>query len=137
MAEFLFRYLARQRGVEDRFSVESRALSAEELGNPVYPPARRVLSRFGIDTRGKRAQLLTQKECDEADHLVIMDARNRRMIAPFLKGNEEKCSLLTEWFGETRDVADPWFTGDFEATLQDVLRGCTAMLDRLAPTQKK
>ena len=131
MAEFIFRDLARKKGVADRFSVVSRALSAEELGNPVYPPARRVLSRLGISTDGKRAELLTKKECDEADYLVIMDAKNRRMMTPYLPGNEKKLSLLTEWFGAARDVADPWYTGDFEATLSDVRRGCEAMLERL------
>ena len=135
MAEYLFRDLAARRGYGDRFSVESRATSTEELGNPVHPGTRRVLDRLGIDCRGKTARQITRTECDEADLIVIMDEKNRRGLLPFLGENGGKVRKLLAYAGEDRDVADPWYTGDFEATFRDVDKGCRALLRTL--TEKR
>ncbi len=131
MAEFVFRDLAEKRGAAETFFVRSAATSTEELGNPVHPGTRRILAQHGISTAGKVSVRITKNDCDSFDHLVIMDENNRRNLAPFLENNGHKVSLLLNWCGETRAIADPWFTGNFEATYRDVLRGCTAMLDKL------
>ena len=135
MAEYLFRDLAVKGKTADRFYVLSRATSTEELGNPVHPGTRRILDRLGIDCRGKVARQITRDECDEADLIVIMDERNRRGLLPFIGDNGNKVKKLLEFAGEDRDVADPWYTGDFEATFRDVDRGCRALLKSLADSR--
>ncbi|MBP5288568.1 MAG: low molecular weight phosphotyrosine protein phosphatase [Clostridia bacterium] len=132
MAEYIFRDMAEKAGCGARFSVESRATSTEELGNPVHPGTRRVLNRLGIDCRGKYAEQITKSDCDRADLLIIMDERNRRGLTPFIGNNQGKVKKLLEYAGEDRDVADPWYTGDFETTYRDVDKGCRAMLKALA-----
>ncbi|MBQ4036818.1 MAG: low molecular weight phosphotyrosine protein phosphatase [Clostridia bacterium] len=131
MAEFLFRHLAEKKGVADRFHIISRATSTEELGNPVHPGTREVLGRLGISTKGKYATQITKKECDEADLLIIMDERNRRNFRPFLGENEHKVRTLLSFAGLEGDIADPWYTGNFEDTYRDVLLGCEALLSEL------
>ena len=131
MAEFLFRKMAKDAGKADLFLVESRATSTEELGNPVHPGTKRVLDRLGIDCRGKVSEQITRAECDAADLLIIMDERNRRALAPFLGNNVGKVKKLLAFAGEDRDVADPWYTGDFETTYRDVDKGCRALLQEL------
>ena len=131
MAEFLFRDMAEKRGVANRFSVISRATSTEELGNPVHPGTRSVLSRLGISTKGKYAERITAKECDEWDMLIVMDRNNRRNLAPFLGNNAHKVTTLLSYAGLDRDISDPWYTGDFEETYEDVKMGCEALLDHL------
>lgn len=131
MAEFLFRRKLEEKGLSHQFSVISRATSTEELGNPVHPGTRRVLSRLGIDCSGKRAQQITRAECHEADLIIVMDERNRRGLAPFVGNNAHKIKSLLSFAGEHRDIADPWWTGDFEETFRDVDRGCSALLRAL------
>ena len=131
MAEYLFRDLLKKYGAERDFCAESRAVSSEESGNPVHPGTKKVLDRLGISCKEKRAQLITKADCDEFDYLVLMDQKNERWLRPYLGKNEKKVSLLLNWCGEERDVADPWYTGDFEATYRDVSRGCEALLKAL------
>ena len=131
MAEFLFRDMAEKRGVGDRFEVISRATSTEELGNPVHPGTRQVLSRLGISTAGKYAQRITKKECDDWDMLIVMDRNNRRNLAPFLGNNAHKVATLLSYAGLDRDISDPWYTGNFEETYEDVKSGCEALLKKL------
>ena len=132
MAEFVMKELVRERGLEDRFEIRSCATSTEEIwngvGNPVYPPAKRELARHGIDCAGKRAVQLTPEDYNRYDYLICMDRNNVRN-AVRITGRGEKYRLLLEYAGESRDVADPWYTGDFERTYEDVLKGCTALLD--------
>lgn len=135
MAEYIFRDMAAKAGMADRFIIESRATSTEELGNPVHPGTRRVLDRLGLDCRGKAAEQITRKECDEADLLVIMDERNRRGLLPFIGKNAHKVKKLLSYAGEDRDVADPWYTGDFETTFRDVDKGCRALLESFAASR--
>ena len=121
------------------FEIASAATSTEEIGNPVYPPARRMLERHGIDCRGKTARQMTLRDYEYYDYIVLMDRnnlRNLRWILPPAIYEREcagggKVSLLMDWTGNPRDVADPWYTGDFEATWNDVNEGCRAMLTSL------
>lgn len=121
------------------FEIASAATSTEEIGNPVYPPARRMLERHGIDCRGKTARQMTLRDYEYYDYIVLMDRnnlRNLRWILPPAIYEREcagggKVSLLMDWTGNSRDVADPWYTGDFEATWNDVNEGCRAMLTSL------
>lgn len=121
------------------FEIASAATSTEEIGNPVYPPARRMLERHGIDCRGKTARQMTLRDYEYYDYIVLMDRNNLRNLRWILPAEiyERECagdgkvSLLMDWTGNSRDVADPWYTGDFEATWNDVNEGCRAMLTSL------
>ena len=120
----------------DDFEIASAATSTEEIGNPVYPPARRMLARHNIDCSGKTARQMTIADYNHYDYIVLMDQnnlRNLRWILPrdiYERETREPCkiSLLMDWAHKSRDVADPWYTGDFESTWQDVNEGCKAML---------
>lgn len=146
MAEFVMKDKLTRAGTDDtgtkfadRFEVASAATSTEEIGNPVYPPARRMLNSHGIDCSGKHARQMTARDYDYYDYIVLMDRnnlRNLRWILPadiYERESSKPCkvSLLMEWAGVSRDVADPWYTGDFQATWNDVNVGCDAMLDKL------
>lgn len=130
MAEFVLRDMARRRGAE--IYVESAGTSAEELGNPVYPPVRRLLSEHGIDCRGKTARRMERGDYARFDHLIGMDETNMRGMLRICGGDPEgKMSLLMDWCGERREVDDPWYTRDFNGCWEDVNRGCRAILDAL------
>lgn len=133
MAEFLLRDLVEKSPLRGRIATASAATSSEELGNPVYPPARRKLAENGLACAGKRARLLTAKDYDDYDMLICMDRSNVRNTMRIIGSDpESKVSLLldhTERKGE--EVADPWYTGDFEEAWQDILEGCRGLLDSL------
>ena len=132
MAEFVMKDLVRKAGVDTEFFIASAATSTEEIGNPVYPPARRKLAEHGIGCAGKTARQLRREDYDRFDLLIGMDGANLRNMRRICGGDpEEKLSLLLDWAGRSGDVADPWYTGDFEATWQDVLAGCQGLLDAL------
>ena len=132
MAEFIFKDMVKKAGLEDQFSIASAATSTEEVGNSVYPPARRKLAEHGISCAGKTARQLTKADYQRYDLLVGMDHANIRNINRICGGDPEgKIHLLLEYAGRTDEVADPWYTGDFEATWQDVLAGCTGLLESL------
>jgi len=119
--------MAEKAKVSHRFSIASAAVSREELGNPVYPPARRELSKHGIDCTGKRARRVTRSDLAEYDRIYYMDSRNARWLEELFPGAwQEKCRPLLD-----RDVADPWFTGDFTATWNDIYEGCKNILEEL------
>ena len=129
MAEFIMKDLVRKAGVADRFHIGSAATSREELGNPVYPPARRKLAEHGIACAGHAARQLTAQDYENYDLLIGMDRENLRNMRRICGGDPDgKLSLLLDHTGRSGDVADPWYTGDFEATWQDVLAGCQALL---------
>ena len=137
MAEFILKALVKSRGLEGRYVIESAAVSAEETGNPVYPPARRCLSQHGVwFDPGKRARQITPADYDRFDRIICMDSSNMRLIRRFIPSDPAgKIHLMMSYAGVSRDVADPWYTGDFEQTFQDLLEGCEATLDStLAPT---
>ena len=125
MAEFVMKYLVEKEGLTDQFLIESAATSTEEIGNPVYPPARRKLAEHGIRCDGHAARQMTRSDYSRFDLLIGMDQWNLRNMERICGGDpEEKIRPLLP----NKDVADPWYTGDFEATWQDVLKGCQALL---------
>lgn len=136
MAEFFMKKLVEKRGLSGHLYAESAAVSTEEIpggvGNPVYPPARRILADHGISCEGKRARMATKEDYDKFDLILVMDKGNERKMERIAGGDPEgKIHLLMSICGEEREVADPWYTGDFQATWDDVTEGCNALLDLL------
>ena len=132
MAEFVMKDLVKKAGLEHQFTITSAATSTEEIGKPVYPPARRKLGEHGIGCGGHAARQLRRDDYDRWDYLVGMDSANLRNMHRICGGDPEgKISLLLDWTGHPGSVADPWYTGDFEATWQDVLAGCQALLEQI------
>ena len=130
MAEYVMKDMVKKAGLEHMFHIESAATSTEELGNPVYPPARRKLAEHGIDCYGHAARQLKKRDYDEFDMLIGMDDANIRNMRRIC-GGEDKISMLLDYTNRPGSVADPWYTGDFEATWQDVNRGCKGLLDSI------
>ena len=130
MAEFIMKALTRSQGLERQYFIESAAVSSEETGNPIYPPAKRCLVQHGVPfDNGKRARQITRADYDRFDRIICMDASNLRLIHRIIPSDpENKIHLLMSYTGRGRDVADPWYTGDFEEAFQDILEGCEAML---------
>ena len=133
MAEFIMKDLVRKAGLEERIQVASAATSTEEIGNPVYPPARRELARHGISSGGKRAVQLRREDYGAYDLLLAMDRWNLHNMERMLGGDPEgKLHLLMEYTrSPEREIADPWYSGDFETTYRDVLEGCQGLLASL------
>jgi len=132
MAEFVMKDMVEKAGLASEFSIASAATSTEELGNPVYPPARRKLAEHGIGCAGHAARQMTRRDYEEYDLLIGMDSANiRNMHRMYHDDPDGKIHLLLDFAGRHRDVADPWYTGDFEATWQDVNAGCRGLLARL------
>lgn len=131
MAEFIMKALVKARGIENRFYIESAAVSDEETGNPIYPPARRCLTQHGIAFDASHtARRVTPAEYDRFDRIICMDDSNLRWLKRIFPSDPgRKIHLLMSYTGCGRSVADPWYTGDFETTFQDILEGCEAMLD--------
>ena len=126
MAEFVMKDLVEKAGMGSRVQVASAAVSREEIGNPVYPPARRELARHGIACDGHAAHQITRQELEEYDRIYYMDAANARYLRRLFGADAEKCLPLL-----SRDVADPWYTGDFRQTWEDVMEGCSRILEEL------
>ena len=138
MAEFVMKDLAKKAGLAAQFHIESAATSREEIGNPVYLPARRKLSERGISCGGHAARQLTKRDYDEYDLLIGMDSANLRNMHRICGGDPDgKLHLLMDYTDCSHDVADPWYTGDFEATWQDVLAGCQGLLHKLMEGNEK
>lgn len=132
MAEFVMKDLVKKAGLEGQFHIESAATSTEEIGNPVYPPAKRKLAEHGIDCTGKTARQLKNSDYDQYDLLIGMDRANLRNMHRICGGDfAGKLRLLMDYTDHPGDVADPWYTGDFETTWQDVLTGCQGLLKYL------
>ncbi len=127
MCEFVMKDLVKKAGLEEKFYIASAAVSREEIGNPVYPPARRELAKHGIRCDGHAAHQITKRELEDYDHIYYMDASNARFLRRLFGDGAEKCKPLL-----AHDVADPWYTGDFTATWNDVLEGCSRILEELA-----
>ncbi len=129
MAEFVMKDLAEKAGLAKQFSIASAATSTEEIGNPVYPPARRKLAEHGIGCAGKTARQMTRRDYAAHDLLVGMDRYNLRNMTRICGGDPEgKLRLLMDYTDRPGDVADPWYTGDFEATWVDVNEGCRGII---------
>lgn len=133
MAEYVMKDLVKMAGLEDRFYIASAATSTEEIGNPVYPPARRKLAEHGISCAGHSARQMTAKDYETYDLLIGMDSANIRNMRRICGGDPKgKIRLLMDDTDCPRDVADPWYTGDFEATWRDVSAGCRGLLAALS-----
>ena len=132
MAEFVMKDLVKQAGLADQFEIESAATSTEEIGNSVYPPARRKLAEHGIGCEDKTARQMTRSDYQRFDLLIGMDSWNIRNMRNICGGDSEaKIKMLMDYTRRPGDVADPWYTGDFEATWRDVLEGCQQLLVEL------
>ena len=133
MAEFVMKDMVRKAGLENQFHIASAATSGEELGNPVYPPARHKLAEHGIDCSGKTARRLRKSDYTQYDLLIGMDQANLRNMHRMCGGDPEgKLHLLLDLTNRPGNVAAPWYTGDFEATWRDVEQGCQGLLQELA-----
>ena len=133
MAEFVMKDLVHRRGLDDRFKIVSAATSQEEIGNPVYPPARRKLAQHGIGCVGHHARQMTRADYDRYDRIIGMDQANIRNICRITGGDpQNKISLLLDHTSRVgQEVVDPWYTGDFDETWRDVAEGCAALLEEL------
>ena len=129
MAEFILKDLVAKEGLSNQFQIDSAATSAEELGNPVYPPARRKLREHGLNCEGKTARQISLSDYTRYDYLIGMDGSNlRAMLRRFHGDPEGKLHLLLDYTDLPRDVADPWYTGDFTAAWNDIFAGCKGLL---------
>ncbi len=132
MAEFVMKDLVQKAGLDGGFVIDSAATSTEEIGNPVYPPARRKLAEHGIGCAGHAARQMQRADYSRYDLLIGMDQENLYNMRRICGGDPEgKIHLLLDYTARPGSVADPWYTGDFERTWQDVLEGCRALLARL------
>lgn len=134
MAEFIFRDMVAKAGLSDRIKVASSATSTEEIGNPVHPGTVRKLREYGIrDVSEKRAVQFQKKEYSDYDYLIVMDRNNERNLMRMLGGADpdKKVYKLLEFSERPRDIADPWYTGNFEITYDDVIEGCQTFLQHI------
>lgn len=134
MAEFVMKDIVEKAGLTDRFYIESAATSTEEIGCEVYLPARRKLAEHGISCKGKTARQMTRSDYERFDLLIGMDSYNIRNMTRICGGDSEgKIHKLLDYTDRGGDVADPWYTRDFEATWRDVSEGCACLLESLKP----
>lgn len=134
MAEFVLRDMVAKQGLSDQFFISSAATSTEEIGNPVHPGTRKKLKEFNITTDGKYAVQLLRKDYDRYDYLIGMDNANIRNMERMLGHRGGKIHKLLEFAGSDAEVADPWYTGDFDRTYQDINKGCEALLAQILAT---
>lgn len=132
MAEYVLKDMVSKRGREDEFRIESAATSAEEIGNGVHSGTVNILRANGIETPRRHARQITHKDYDDFDMIIGMDDRNMRNMRLMFNGDpDDKLYKLMEFVGDERDVADPWYTGDFKTTFEDISASCEGLLDRL------
>ena len=137
MAEFIMKHLCREAGVEKQFEIASAAVSTEEIGNDIYPPAKRVLTAHGIPFSRRAARQITKADLDIYDHIICADRSNIRIMEYHLgedifNNSRAKVSMMMEWVGQNRDVSDPWYTGDFETAYEDIYTSCKAIIQSIA-----
>ena len=132
MAEFVMKELCRQADVEEQFVIASAAVSREEIANDIYPPAKRKLREKGIPFEFHAARQITRADYAYYDYIICADRSNLRWLERIIgEDTGHKVSLMMAWVGQTRDVADPWYTGDFEEAYQDIDVSCKAILKEL------
>lgn len=133
MAEMVMKEMVRQKGLEAKFEISSMAATTEEMGHDIYPPAKRALDAHHIPYTKRKAALITERDYRWADYIIAMDEENLDDLSRLTQGDrEKKISRLLDWAGEARDVTDPWYTGNFEKTYEDIEKGCRAVLERLS-----
>ena len=138
MAEFVMKDLVSKRGLEDQFYIASAATSIEEYGNPVHPGTRNKLRQYGISTEGKYAVTLRRSDYDKYDYIIGMEKYNIRNILRIIGSDpQQKVSLLLDYTKRPGDIADPWYTGNFDKTYEDILEGCQGLLDALLPHSRR
>ena len=129
MAEFILKDMVEKAGRSGEFEIASAATSTEEIGNDIYPPAKRILTQKGIKFNSRQARQITKHDYDYYDFIIAMDDNNIRNLKRLLgEDTENKISLMMDYAGKHRDVADPWYTGDFETTFNDITEGCKGFL---------
>jgi protein-tyrosine phosphatase len=132
MAEFVFRHMVEEKYLSDKFSIASSATSLEEIGNPVHSGTKRKLHEVGITCKGKTAVKLTQKDYEIYDYILCMESYNIRNALRII-GNDKnrKIHRLLDFSDRPRDIADPWYTGNFEEIYNDITEGCTSLLNHI------
>ena len=132
MAEFIFKKLVADKNLSDYFIINSCATSTEEIGNSIYPPAKRELTKMGVPFTDHRSVQLKKSDYESYDMFVVMDSANyRNTLRIFGEDKQNKVSTLLSHAGQNRDVSDPWYTGDFTTCYNDILLGCTAILNKI------
>ncbi len=131
MAEFVLRDMVTKRGLENEFYIASSATSREEIGNPVHHGTRNKLAQYGISTKGKYAVQLTHADYDEYDYILAMDSYNIRNIMRIIGDDHSGKVYKLLGFADGGDIADPWYTGNFDVTYDDIVRGCEAFLSKI------
>ena len=131
MAEFVMKDLVVKAGLEDRIHVASAATSSEEIGNPVYPPARRELARHGLSCAGKTARRMTARDYADYDYLVYMERYNFKNMLRIADDPDGKMRSLMSFAGSDEDIDDPWYTGDFSGVYAQIERGCRGLLEEV------
>ena len=132
LAEFLFRDFVEKKGVGDQFEIASAATSSEEIGNPVHRGTRRILDGLGISCEGKRARRMTRKDYEDYDYLIGMDQWNiNNMMRMIHRDPKKKVYKFLDFSDHPRDIVDPWYTGDFQTTYEDICEGCQAFWNYL------
>ena len=133
MAEFIMKDLVEKAGKSGKYEIASAATSTEEIGNSVYPPARQKLAEHGISCKGKTARQITRADYSYYDLIIGMDTYNmRNMLRCFGGDDEGKVHKLMDFTSRKGDVADPWYTGNFDQTYEDVTTGCKALLQMIS-----
>lgn len=135
---FVLKDMVRKIGIEGRFEIAAAATSREEIGSPVYPPARSKLAEYGISCGGYQARQMTKEDYDYYDMIVCMDHNNIRNVHRITGGDPDgKIKMLLDFTDRAgEEVADPWYTGDFDATWRDVTEGCAGILKEAWPERK-
>ncbi len=134
MAEFMFKKLVKEEGREKEFLISSAATSYEEIGNPVYPPARKMLNYYGINCSGKTARHFEKEDYETYDYIICMDSMNLRNLMRMTGGDPDgKIKKLLDYTDRGGDVADPWYTRDFHRTYEDISEGLEGFYNSLAP----
>ena len=132
MAEYVMKHLVKQAGLEGKFYIDSAATSREEIGNGVHHGTKRKLAQMGVPCGDHRARQVTWEDYETFDYIIGMDYANRRNLLRMLRDDPEgKISLMLDYTNRPGEVADPWYTGDFDATWDDVFEGCSNLLEQL------
>ena len=138
MAEMVLKKMVADSGIGDEIKIESRATSDEEIGNPIYPPARAVMEKHGVPYEKREATKIKRSDYDEYDMIIGMDSANIRNMHRIFGGDpNSKIMRLMEIAGRDADVSDPWYTGRFEETYRDVTEGCRALIEIIKKNQNK
>ena len=132
MAEFILKDMVRRRGIKEEFLIDSAGISMEEYGNPVYPPARKILAEHGIGCSGHHARQIERSDYQKYDYIIAMEQYHARRIAHQTGGDPEgKIYLMLDFAGQSGDIDDPWYTGDFKTVYRQICAGCEGLLAHL------